>query len=85
MAHAKQCDRCFEFYTERPANIFERAAQELAEFAEMVSPGCCKTVEQQKIEAVLDLCPKCSKSLTKWLNGKEGCDNGRCKVDQDHN
>lgn len=76
MAKAKQCDRCFAFYTERPANIFENIAQNLADLAESISPGCCKTIEQQAIENVLDLCPKCSKSLTKWLNGKEGCDNG---------
>lgn len=76
MANAKQCDRCFEFYTERPENLFENVARAMEEVAEAISPHICKTKEQQAIEMVLDLCPKCSKSLTRWLHGKEGGEDG---------
>lgn len=68
---AKRCDRCGDFYTERPANALENVAQALAQMAEAVSPCVCKSKEQQLIEMVIDLCPKCSKSLNNWLHGKE--------------
>ena len=77
MASAKKCDRCGDFYTEKESNVFNDATTALQRLAEALSPICpTKTREQQVIETVLDLCPKCSKSLTNWLWRKDDKKNG---------
>lgn len=68
MAAAKKCDRCGHFYEE----VEPTALGDIALAMErLLSPGSVYT-RQLIVEKSLDLCPDCSKSLTRWLKGKEG-------------
>lgn len=67
MANAKKCDRCGAYYQEAEPN----AAQELVDnFLKYITP---QSIDKQisAIEGLLDLCPSCSKSLKRWVNGEE--------------
>lgn len=68
MAAAKKCDRCGDFFIEQENSVIEETVQLILE---SLSPFFFKSKEQQAIEQLIDLCPKCSKSLSKWLRGKE--------------
>lgn len=78
MASAKQCDRCGEFYTERERNPFDDLADAMAS---IVTP---KTVLSNiaVIEKFLDLCPRCSRSLRKWVTNA-GADESRKEEEED--
>lgn len=60
---AKKCDRCGNFYTETEPNALQSLLTGLLEYHPMIA-------KQMLIEGVIDLCPECSRDLTKWLNMK---------------
>ena len=70
MANAKKCDRCGEYYQEREMNAIESLVNSF-------SPITATTSKTDVIEELIDLCPKCSKSLRKWMGGKEEPEDGK--------
>lgn len=57
---AKKCDRCGSYYEEIEPNII----QELSSCFTVLSNA---EIVRRKIENEVDLCPKCSGELKKWL------------------
>ena len=68
MADAKKCDRCGRYYQEVEPTALDSLAQAMSP---LLVPGHVYA-KRSIIEKFLDLCPSCSKSLEKWLKGKEG-------------
>lgn len=61
---AKKCDRCGNFYTEQYPTALDSLGNVIKE---LVDPT---PIFQGKIESIIDLCPQCSRDLTKWLKMK---------------
>lgn len=66
MANAKKCDRCGKFYESYHTDVNGYSANAI-----FVAHETSITYKERDIRFVLDLCPECMNSFTKWLNEKE--------------
>ena len=69
MADAKKCDRCGRYYQKQSEQDMSSLEYLANSILDALRP---KYKIQTAVETLIDLCPCCSESFRRWVNGKEG-------------